>query len=68
MQFLLVNLFLLGVIAIAAGLLWLIGALMWKLDLPPDENPMISTIGCVAALIITYYVCKWIYGKFGKRF
>jgi hypothetical protein len=58
MQWLLANLFLLAIVLIGAGLLWLVGFLMWHFNLPPDDNPLLLMIGIVLALIAAYYIGK----------
>lgn len=66
-QFLLVNLFLLAVVLIGAGLLWALGASMYGLSLPPNDHPVLLLIGCVLCLIATYHLCKWLHGLLEKR-
>lgn len=65
--FLLANLFLLGIVAIVAGYLWLVGATLWFLGLPPDEHPAISMVAGIAALFATYYTSKWLHGLIERQ-
>lgn len=52
------NLFLLAIIGIGAGLLWLVGFVMWHFHLPPDDNPLLLMIGVGSAIYATYYLAK----------
>ena len=51
MQWLYGNLFVLSVILVTAGLMFLFGSLMWALGLPPDEYPVLCLLAGVGSLI-----------------
>lgn len=66
-DFLFANLFLLAIVSIGAAALWLVAFTMWSLGLPPDDNPLVLMVGCVAALFATYYLGKWLHAWVQKR-
>lgn len=57
------NLFLLAVVLLGAGLMWLLAFSMWSLGLEPDQYPVVTGVGAVACLFLTYLICKWIYKR-----
>lgn len=56
--FLAANLYLLVIIGIGGGLMWLVGALFWRLNMPPDDYPLLILLGMIAALVATYHIVK----------
>lgn len=58
MGFVFANLFLLVIIAIGAGLMWAVGAIFWRLDMPPDDHPLPLLFAFCAVLLATYYIAK----------
>lgn len=63
---LLANLFLLSVVGIGAGLVWLVGFLMWHAHLPPDDNPLVLMIGMASAIYATYRITKRLHAWLGR--
>jgi hypothetical protein len=59
MQWLLGNLFLLSVILVIAGTMWLYGAVMWALGLPPDDHRYLNVVAAIIALWCGYRYAKW---------
>lgn len=66
MTWLVANLFLLFVIGIAAGFMWLVAFCMWSMGMAPDDHPAVLSIGILLALVATYFVCKRIH-RFVER-
>lgn len=64
---LLVNVFLIAIVLIAGGALWLVGFTMWSLGLPPDDHPLVLALGIVAALGTIYGATRWLYRFIGRR-
>lgn len=58
MSWVLANVFLFGVVALAGGLLFLVGFLMRAAGLEPDSYPLILLIGIIIALLVTYQIAK----------
>lgn len=60
------NLFLLTVVGIGAGLVWLVGFLMWRAQMPPDDYPLIVMIGMGSAIYATYWIAKRLHAWLGR--
>lgn len=58
MGFVFANLFLLVIIGIGAGLMWVVGAVFWRLNMPPDDYPLPLLLALSAVLLATYYIGK----------
>lgn len=67
MQFLLANVFLICFAIIGADMLYLVGFLMWRFHLPPDDNPGILMTGCTLALVATHYIGKLLHKLIARR-
>lgn len=52
------NLFLLGIVLVGAAWLWLLGAAMYGLGIPPDAHPVALALGTLLGLWLTYYVVR----------
>jgi cation transporter-like permease len=61
MGWLYANIFMIALVAIFAGFIWLVGFSMWRLGLPPDDHPLIASIGILLALLAAYFACKKVY-------
>ena len=66
LDFLFANLFLLGIVSIGAGLMWLVGFAMWHAHLPPDNHPLILLIGMASAIFATYWITKRLHAWLGR--
>lgn len=65
MGWLLANLFLLAVVLTAAGYMWAAFFLAKAAGL--DEYTVVVLAAFIAALIATYYTCKWLHATIQKR-
>lgn len=61
------SLFVISASLVVAGLLFLFGAIMWALDLPPDNHPMVSMLAGIGSLAAGYWYFGWALDRINKR-
>jgi hypothetical protein len=66
MNWLKVNVFFIATGAIAAGSLWLLGFVMFFLDLRPDDHQALFGLGAIGCLLLTYYTSKWLHSRLSR--
>lgn len=66
-DFILVNLFFLGIILIATALVSVFLSLMWLLDTAPADYPTASAIAVCTAIVATYFISKALHELIDRR-
>lgn len=67
MGWLMANLFLLAMVAVAAGYFWLLGTLVMLMNVHGSAHEMLLTLAAVASLVATYFTIKRLHRFIERR-
>lgn len=67
MQWLLANLFLLAIVLIGVGFMFIFGSAVQAMHLGADTERWVFMAAMVAALFATYYAVKWLHRQIERR-
>jgi hypothetical protein len=66
MGWILANIFLIGIVAIAAGYFWLFGSIVKLSEISADAEPYLFALAALVALIATYFTAKVLHALIEK--